>query len=534
MAEIQYEHGHHTNPRRVCERLLISGDLVLETPAHFGGDKDESVSTDMTLLRDEIDGSPLLPGTTLAGALRNYLRQRLLGYDDTKKSSSIVVRLFGPTRESGEDDASDQSAVIVDDSRTRNERVTLRDGVRIDPRTRTQRRLDETLGDYGRDGVRIDPRTRTAYYDEKSGGAKFDMELLETGVVFPLNIEIVLTPDRSADVVLPYVALALQGLKNGEIRLGLRKQRGFGQCRVNSWTVSRYDLRHPEDLCLWLATPTHEHRADAVTKATIGEALGLNAATEDARKHFTVEATFGLQGSSLLIRSGFGAADTDADMVHLHSLDLNGERVPVIPGTSWAGVVRHRARRIVNTIGAALGKSVPNYLDDPEIICELFGVGPQTGDKVGKSSKVRFDETRVKNGQTLYQTRVRIDRFTGGAYPGGLFEEAPVYGTEDTRVCFRLYARDPEPWEKGLLLLVLKDLWTGDLPIGGEASVGRGRLTGLSATIYDRIEGADLHCYTLFAGKPALGLTSEQQAQMQEYVTALWEKLEKTSEVNYA
>ncbi len=37
----------------------------------------------------------------------------------------------------------------------------------------------------------------------------------------------------------------------------------------------------------------------------------------------------------------------------------------------------------------------------------------------------------------------------------------------------------------GLLLLVLKDLWTGDLPLGGESSVGRGRLRGLSATIRD-------------------------------------------------
>jgi hypothetical protein len=41
----------------------------------------------------------------------------------------------------------------------------------------------------------------------------------------------------------------------------------------------------------------------------------------------------------------------------------------------------------------------------------------------------------------------------------------------------------------GLLLLVLKDLWTGDLPIGGESSVGRGRLRGVEATIaYDRVK----------------------------------------------
>lgn len=29
-----------------------------------------------------------------------------------------------------------------------------------------------------------------------------------------------------------------------------------------------------------------------------------------------------------------------------------------------------------------------------------------------------------------------------------------------------------------MILLLLKDLWVGDLPVGGEASVGRGRLQG--------------------------------------------------------
>ena len=35
----------------------------------------------------------------------------------------------------------------------------------------------------------------------------------------------------------------------------------------------------------------------------------------------------------------------------------------------------------------------------------------------------------------------------------------------------------------GLLLLLLKDLWTADLPLGGESSVGRGRLRGKHAVL---------------------------------------------------
>ena len=35
----------------------------------------------------------------------------------------------------------------------------------------------------------------------------------------------------------------------------------------------------------------------------------------------------------------------------------------------------------------------------------------------------------------------------------------------------------------GLLLHVLKDLWTGDLAVGGESGVGRGRLSGYRAIL---------------------------------------------------
>ena len=67
------------NPRRathqeVRERWVIRGTLVLETPAHFGVNEPDNV-LDMPVLLDESDGEPLLPGASIAGALRNYLRE---------------------------------------------------------------------------------------------------------------------------------------------------------------------------------------------------------------------------------------------------------------------------------------------------------------------------------------------------------------------------------------------------------------------------------------------------------------------------
>jgi hypothetical protein len=83
------------------------------------------------------------------------------------------------------------------------------------------------------------------------------------------------------------------------------------------------------------------------------------------------------------------------------------------------------------------------------------------------------------------QSRIRIDRFTGGVYPGALFDEQPILGQKTSQPHLELIfeIRKPENAFIGLLLQLLKDLWTEDLPLGGEAGIGRGRLTGLSANL---------------------------------------------------
>lgn len=44
--------------RHIIKRIVVEGDLVLETPAHFSnGDGDEV--TDMPLLVDPLEGKPL-------------------------------------------------------------------------------------------------------------------------------------------------------------------------------------------------------------------------------------------------------------------------------------------------------------------------------------------------------------------------------------------------------------------------------------------------------------------------------------------
>jgi CRISPR/Cas system CSM-associated protein Csm3 (group 7 of RAMP superfamily) len=429
--------------RRIVERIVVEGELVLETPAHFGGD-DQIGFVDMALVRDPLDGEALLPGASIAGALRSYLRTRLYGYaaQEPRRDKQIeddLALLFGYQQDA---DGS-QSSLLTADARCRLPAVELRDSVAIDPVARTA-----------------------------EAKKKFNIELLPAGTVFELRLELLVRastddasqPDAQAARMVTVFAHALQGFERGEIAMGARKRRGFGKCRVKSWQVKRYDLRQPAGLLAWLSGGVHGAPNAKCDKQPIAQMLGVADQTEpDKRACFTLTATFGME-SSLLIRSG-GDQAGQPDMVHLKS-SRGGASVPILSGSSLAGALRARALRIAKTF------EHPAQAD--KLVAGLFGSQEH-------ASRVWVAETEVEDSIERVVTRLKIDRFTGGAYPSALFSQQPVFAGKDTQVTITLRVENPGDAEIGLILLLLKDLWTGDLPIGGEASVGRGRLSGKRA-----------------------------------------------------
>lgn len=444
------------NSRDVTERVYLSGVLELETPAHFGNGDTEAL-TDIPLLLDTVDGkSPLLTGTSVAGALRNYLREyeKGFGIGENQDGSLRAERLFGHLE--GQE-ASVESWVFVDDA----------------------------LGEFPqkasveiRDGVTIDPTTRTAKVDEDGRGEKFDIELLVAGTTFELQLELWLTEDTKEN--LESLAIALKGLENGEIGLGMRKRRGFGRCHVKEWRVQHYKMGKPESMIGWL-----NHKWDDETGRVLDDIYNLldhPPALQSQRETFSLDVVFKME-SSLLIGSSTGEGNAP-DTVHLHSW-RDGEEKPILPGTSLAGVIRHRAQRITKTLFQDEEKA-------QEFVDGMFGRDIQTNDDIPTGSRVIVDETEIENSiDDRVFTRVKIDRFTGGAYPNALFSQQPVFSKpdQDTLVKMQFELRNTTSEDQnfnaevGLLLLILKDLWTGDLPIGGESGIGRGRLQGLKATL---------------------------------------------------
>ncbi|MCI0564038.1 MAG: RAMP superfamily CRISPR-associated protein, partial [Nitrososphaera sp.] len=334
-------------------------------------------------------------------------------------------------------------------------------------------------------GVKISPKSRTAEENKL-----FNLQLWRVGTTFPLRFELLIS-ERAykkgyADKLKQVLAIVLTGFKDGSITLGARKRRGYGQIDVAEWRIKTYNMAKPEDLLDWI-----EHGDEplkVMPEPDIQKALGVQIVIQDSRELFCIYATFSLDGS-LLIHSGSGQDDQGPDTVHLHSARITRQQntpgklvsKPILSGTSLSGALRARALRIAKTIAP-----VDRQFIAEQIVEEMWGADMEKVKEQRKkgnmnakpyASRVRVEETVIEPTTSLVQNRIRIDRFTGGAFGTALFSEQPIFDDgkqEAVRVSLAL--SNPKDYEIGLFLLVLKDLWTGDLPLGSGSSIGRGRL----------------------------------------------------------
>ncbi len=486
--------------RKIVRRIVVEGDLVLQTPAHFGnGDGNDLV--DMPLLTDPLDDkTPLLTGASIAGALRGYLHEREHGFRAKvdMRAESASVLLFGGNKGY---DYGEQSPLIVEDARGKEAAIELRDG------------------------VRLAGTSRTGAHDKL-----FNIEMWEAGTTFPLRFELIVRQRDDASALKKALATALAGFNDGSITIGARKRRGYGQVSVTGWRSKEYNLANATELLDWIA-----HGADELSGAAnpdIMQAIGAGETIADQRQAFRLKAEFFLDGS-LLIRSGSGPGIEQAaadgadvprpDIMHLHSArptsssDSTRMHSPILSGTSLAGALRARAFKIARLIAppTETGKEAARNLIDG-----MFGADMDTGAEPEASRMIVYE--RVVSGveNTSVQNRVSIDRFTGGTRDGALFNEQPLFGGRQSLVTVDLQLANPQEYEIGLLLLLLKDLWTGDLLLGGEISVGRGRLGGKNCHLEYR--NGQVRTWDLLAnGANGLSVTIGERQDLENYVAKL-------------
>jgi CRISPR/Cas system CSM-associated protein Csm3 (group 7 of RAMP superfamily) len=405
---------------------ILTGKLKLYSPVIIGSG--ESEETDLDLLLDA-QGKPFIPGTSLAGVLRhlsiNYLTNDeinlLWGYTQTDKAQQSILHFSDlPVCE--------------------NIKVGTRAGVKID--TSTGRAAEKLLYEY---------------------------QIIENGT-FAFHLEAI-DKDGQNDAIIQKAFSLFRALFKEKIRLGAKTTSGFGLIGLDNeqdLTYYFFNLNNKQSFIDWLSGNYESYKNEL---NNLPEIKGAKP------KVFRLEANMHLK-TSFIIRD-YSVVPSRPDAVSLHS---NG--IPAISGPSLKGALRSRAERIINTLGYSIDKTRYEAITE-SLLNNLFGAASKRQGN-SKRGKLFVNEISLKDYPLEQQTRIKIDRFTGGALGSALIEEMPVFSNnkESALIKIILTIEDYEDWEVGLVLLLLKDLWTGDLPVGGEKVIGRGVFEGSSAKLY--------------------------------------------------
>jgi CRISPR/Cas system CSM-associated protein Csm3 (group 7 of RAMP superfamily) len=367
------------------------------------------------------NGNFYIPGTSFKGALRHFLQENYHIPD------SLINEFFGSQ------DA--QAIAVFDDLMAINQtQIEIRDGVAINYKT----------------NIAID-------------GAKYDYEIVPEGYSFTLSIEINIYDEKEENGEGLYKMLATinQVLTNEDKRfcVGAMTTKGFGILRSNNFKVYQFESSSHS----WL---------DYLLNNKLPEAFDFSCFlpyNEKKINYFSISACFKIKNS--LIIGSSPSVNEEPDKVPLKSNDK-----PVLPGTSIKGAIRNRAVRIINTLNG----------NGEELIKQTFGWADNEGKSKEKyKSRLRIHETYIENVTEKLKNGIKIDRFTGGTIDNALFNTVLLWSKGQESIHIKMELKNAEEWEKGLLLLLLKDLWNADLPLGGNKATGAGVLEGVSAKIVD-------------------------------------------------
>ncbi|MCX7991567.1 MAG: RAMP superfamily CRISPR-associated protein [Proteobacteria bacterium] len=332
-----------------------------------------------------------------------------------------------------------------------------------------------------RDGIRID--NKIGIVEDKS---KFDYEIVERGSAFGFKIQSLFRTEEREKIHQLFRTIKTLFSKS-KLRIGAKTNNGFGILALSDYECSDYDLTDRKALSCYLKN------------------IPLNNLKLEDIEIESNKAILRLRGSlinSFIIRDYSDFADYET----LKSLDK-----PVITSSSLKGAIRARAEKILHTLDK-----------DTNIVNNLFGYVTDNSKSEGrhkslaKKGRVTVKETLIEDYEEKIQDRVKINRFTGGPINTALFNSMPVFFKNDSKsleLCIEIDC--PLPEEVALILLVMKDLMTGDIALGGEKSIGRGRFDGETLEI---VVGKERILY-----KKGEELTSEEKNLLNAYINKLLE-----------
>ena len=422
------------------------------------GSGESNVLTDALVAKDA-NGLPYIPATSIAGVVRGLMES---GCSEAERDG--LENTFGyQTSASGKG-----SEVIFSEAK-----ILGADGQVVDGLQPSLINNDEFLARYKQLPIRQHVRINSKGVTDNAG--KFDEQVVFAGTRFCFEIELLSDAEKNC-----FMEDLLSTLFLKSFRLGGGTRSGYGEVKVVELKMSVLNLANPADLEAYLSKSSSlENR--------YWDAVPVYAQVSSTVKDKMIEYELLLKPQDfVLFSSGFG--DDEADMVPVtESKVVWSDKgrfkndLILVPASSVKGALSHRVAYHWNLAkGYYAGDTNAKVGSENPAVRSLFGY-EDAANKVQVRGNVFlsdvFVDTPVRN---KVLSHVSIDRFTGGARNGALFQEKTAFVSEtQIRLSVAVLADACEDMEvKNALEAALRDICDSRLPLGGGVNRGNGLFAG--------------------------------------------------------
>lgn len=453
-------------------RWMLFGTLTTTTPLQIGSGEhtsragltnEKGEEAKIGAVEVDANGTPIIPGSALKGALHSALRLLTdrVQYSDTFRKMEST---FG----SPDNEGDLGGKVEFLDSRL--DVTSINDINQRFPFLEQYRDVKA--------GVAIDRNLRTAadqklYYREfVPAGARFDVAIAARNTE-PTEIALVLA--------------SLELLNREGATLGGSSSSGYGRLEW-SWHKEQSVCVNESSILLWIKNgcpaigkmpPLPADELSRIGQKVDSFTLELKPRLTELKICIKIDGPFLARKLQPPVQKMSGQPSATP------AQNLNGQYL--LPAESIRGAIRSQAERIVRTLGyeacdpssdfACTAVSTPSDLKTRCLVCQMFGAP-------GFRSRISFsDFLVVSEPVVLRQELLAIDRFTGGGANGKKFSYETLFRPIlEGSIRFESL----EPWQLGLLAMVLKDLQDGDITLGSGAGRGYGRCVEAAVSVSGR------------------------------------------------
>jgi len=403
--------------------------IEAQTPLKVGSNASDFLQD--SPIQKDWNGLPMILGTSIAGVLRKEFQGDVDDVFGKENGSKVIF----------------SNALLLDEKGEVNERLLLN--------------KSKFLGYF--DNLPI--REHTAITDKgvADNNSKFDEEVVYRGTRFKFSIEMIEDDEISFKKILNL-------LYRNSFRIGGGSTKGFGKIDIKEIKTATFTKDNYQDFSSSL-----NYVGLKIPNFLFGDAQSTNYTTYK----LTIK-----PDDFFMFGSGSGDSDADATPVYERVIDCDNAKLKdkkiLIPASSIKGALAHRTTYHYN-----LQQKL--FIGDEnarETISELFGEAKNSKKEIaGSKGKILisdcFKKIKDKDGEAAEKTfdHVSIDRFTGGAIDGALFQEKTIADDREYEIEILLEKSVEDGYRKAFEES-LKDICNGMLSLGGMTTKGHGVFSG--------------------------------------------------------